>query len=373
MGRLRPEDVGVSAVLVALVLVSMPFLDGSSPLDRPVDALGYALALVAAAGTLFRTRWPVPVLGVVTVATVGYLLLAYPYGPVMLCLAVAVYSLARRRPLRPALVYAAGTLVLLVLPVFTHPAGLGVPAGLVPTSAFVAVPFSIGVARRTWDEARSASRAAAEQQARDDERLRLAHEVHDVVGHGLAAIQMQADIALHLGRPDDAQAALEAISRAANEALTELRTTLADIRPGGGPGGNSGGGPDRAPTAGLANLEVLAERVRSAGVAVDLRVTGTPRPLPDAVDLAAYRVLQESLTNVVKHGAGAAARVEVAYEPDAVRLAVRNPRSPDGGFVAGFGITGMRHRVESLGGRLDAGPVDESFEVRAALPAGGVA
>ncbi|MFE7504050.1 sensor histidine kinase [Promicromonospora sp. NPDC057488] len=365
MGRLRLEDVGVSAVLTALVLVSMPFLDGSSPLDRPVDALGYTLALVAAADTLFRTRWPVPTLGVVTAATVGYLLLAYPYGPVMLCLAVAVYSLARRRPLRPGLVYAAGTLVLLVLPVLTHPAGLGVPAGLVPASAFVAVPFSIGVARRTWDEARSASRAAAEQQARDDERLRLAHEVHDVVGHGLAAIQMQADIALHLGRPDDASTALEAISKAANEALTELRTTLADIRPGGGP--------DRAPTAGLANLEVLAERVRSAGVAVDLRVTGPPRPLPDAVDLAAYRVLQESLTNVVKHGADAAARVEVTYEPDAVQLAVRNPRSPDGGFVAGFGITGMRHRVESLGGRLDAGPVDESFEVRATLPVGGVA
>ncbi|MEV0894578.1 histidine kinase [Promicromonospora sp. MEB111] len=367
MGRLRLVDVGVSAALTALVLVSLPFLDGSTMVDRPVDALGYALAVVAAAGTLFRTRWPVPTLGVVTAATVGYLLLAFPYGPVMLCLAVAVYSLARRRPLRPALVWAAATLALLVIPVFTHPAGLGVPAGLVPASAFVAVPFSIGVARRTWDEARSARHAAAEQQARDDERLRLAHEVHDVVGHGLAAIQMQADIALHLGRPDDATAALGAISRAANEALTELRTTLADIGPG------SGAGPERAPTAGLANLEVLAQRVRSAGVAVDLAVTGTPRPLPDAVDLAAYRVLQESLTNVVKHGAGSAARVEVAYEPDGVRLAVRNPRPSGTAFVAGFGIAGMRHRVESLGGRLDAGPVDESFEVRAALPAGGVA
>jgi signal transduction histidine kinase len=91
------------------------------------------------------------------------------------------------------------------------------------------------------------------------------------------------------------------------------------------------------------------------------------------VDLAAYRVLQESLTNVVKHGAGSAVRVEVGYEPDLVRLRVRNPRTSDGGFVAGFGITGMRHRVESLGGRLEAGPVDESFEVRAELPAGGVA
>lgn len=368
MGKLRLVDVGVTVVLTALTLVALPFLE-VPPGVRPVDGLGYVLAAAAAVGTLFRTRWPVPSLGVVAGATFTYLLLAYPYGPVMVCLVVAVYSLARRVPLRPALLYGTATLALLLVHVFTHPGALPVPAGLVPASAVVAVPFSIGVARRTWHEARSAERKAAEQQARDDERLQLAHEVHDVVGHGLAAIQMQADIALHLGRPDDAATALEAISKAANEALTELRTTLAEIRPGTA----AGTGPERAPTAGLANLEVLAQRVRSAGVAVDLAVDGTPRPLPDAVDLAAYRVLQESLTNVVKHGAGSAARVEVRYEPDAVRLCVRNPRALDGGFMAGFGITGMRHRVESLGGRLDAGPVDESFEVRAVLPAGGVA
>lgn len=367
MGKLRLVDVGVAAALTAFTLVSMAFLPASDGV-RPIDGQAYVLAVTAAVATLFRSRWPVPTLGVVAAATVTYLLLAYPYGPVMVCLVVAVYSLARRRPLRPALLYATATLALLLIHVFTHPAALGMPEGLIPASAIVAVPFSIGVARRMWHQARSAERTASEQQARDDERLRLAHEVHDVVGHGLAAIQMQADIALHLGTPGDATTALEAISKAANEALTELRTTLAEIRPGS----SSGAASERAPTAGLANLEVLAQRVRSAGVSVDLAVTGTPRPLPDAVDLAAYRVLQESLTNVVKHGAGSAARVEVVYEPDGVRLAVRNPRA-EGAFAAGFGITGMRHRVESLGGRLDAGPVDESFEVRAALPAGGVA
>ncbi|WP_369370649.1 sensor histidine kinase [Promicromonospora sp. Populi] len=367
MGKLRLVDVGVAAALTAFTLVSMAFLPASDGV-RPIDGLAYVLAVTAAVATLFRSRWPVPTLGVVAGATVTYLLLAYPYGPVMVCLVVAIYSLARRRPLRPALLYASVTLALLLIHVFTHPAALGLPEGLIPASAIVAVPFSIGVARRMWHQARSAEQTAAEQQARDDERLQLAYEVHDVVGHGLAAIQMQADIALHLGTPRDATTALTAISKAANEALTELRTTLADIRPGSG----TSGGPERAPTAGLANLEVLAQRVRSAGVSVDLEVSGTPRPLPDAVDLAAYRVLQESLTNVVKHGADSAARVEVVYEPDGVRLAVRNPRA-EGSFAAGFGITGMRHRVESLGGRLDAGPVDESFEVRAALPAGGVA
>jgi signal transduction histidine kinase len=368
MGRLRLVDVGVTAALTALTLVALPFLQ-TPPGVRPVDGLAYALAVTAALGTLPRTRRPVLALCVVTTATVVYLLLAYPYGPVMVCLVVAVYSLARNRPLRPALLYAAATLALLLVHVFTHPAALGLPIGLIPATAVVAVPFSIGAARQMWHEARAAEHAAAEQQARDDERLQLAHEVHDVVGHGLAAIQMQADIALHLGRPDDATTALETISKAANEALTELRTTLAVIRPGA----TASAGPERAPTAGLANLDVLAQRVRSAGVAVDVAVGGTPRPLPGAVDLAAYRVLQESLTNAVKHGVGSTARVEVAYEPEMVRLCVRNPRPADGGFVAGFGITGMRHRVESLGGRLDAGPVDESFEVRAVLPAGGVA
>lgn len=372
MGKLRLVDVGIAAALTALTLVSLPFLPAPAGV-RSVDSVAYALAVTAAVATLFRARWPVATLGVVTLSTVSYLLLDYPYGPVMVCVVVAVYSLARRRPLRPALLWGTATLAVLVLHVFTHPGALPLPTGLIPASAIVAVPFSIGVARRMWHEARSAERDAAEQQARDDERLQLAHEVHDVVGHGLAAIQMQADIALHLGRPEDATTALEAISKAANEALTELRTTLAEIRPGAAPGAGPGAGPERAPTAGLANLEVLAQRVRSAGVAVDLAVGGASRPLPDAVDLAAYRVLQESLTNVVKHGGGAAAHVEVGYEPDLVRLCVRNLRAPDGGFVAGFGITGMRHRVESLGGRLDAGPVDEYFEVRAVLPAGGVA
>lgn len=365
IAKLRLVDVGVTAALTALVLLTLPFLDGSTA----VDPRGYALAAAAALGTLVRTRRPVAALVVVVAATAAYLLFAYPYGPVMLCLAVAVYSLARRRPLRPALLYATATLGLLVPHVFTHPDGVGMPGGLVVASAFVAVPFSAGVARRVWHEAREAERRAERQQARDDERLQLAHEVHDVVGHGLSAIQMQADIALHLGRPDDATAALEAISRAADEGLTELRTTLAAIRPGATSG--SASGPARAPTAGLANLPVLVERVRSAGVAVDLTVRGTPRHLPDAVDLAAYRVLQECLTNVVRHGSGAAAVVEVAYEPDRVRLAVRNPRAADEAVVAGFGITGMRRRAESLGGHLEAGPADESFEVRAVLPAGG--
>ena len=207
MGKLRLVDVGVTAALTALTLVSLPFLGRTPGFARSTPS-AYALAITAAVGTLFRTRWPVPTLGVVTAATVTYLLLAYPYGPVMVCVVVAVYSLARNG-VRSALLCctAAATLALLLVHVFTHPARAPPADGLIPASAIVAVPFSIGVARRMWREARAAERDAAEQQARDDERLQLAHEVHDVVGHGLAAIQMQADIALHLGTPQDTSTA----------------------------------------------------------------------------------------------------------------------------------------------------------------------
>jgi signal transduction histidine kinase len=236
--------------------------------------------------------------------------------------------------------------------------------------AWVAIPFTLGLARRLVAEAGARERAASDRRLLDAERLRLAQEVHDVVGHGLAAIQMQADIALHLRRTRPAQAgeALEAISRASAEALAELRTTLASIAPSEHTSAES-----RAPTPGLARLDDLVARVTDAGVTVDAAVTGARRPLPPSVDLAAYRVLQESLTNVVKHSAHPHAVVEVGYRPGAVRLRVANQDlacGPDEEYADGFGIAGMRRRVAHLGGRLTAGPAPDGshFEVRATIP-----
>jgi signal transduction histidine kinase len=201
----------------------------------------------------------------------------------------------------------------------------------------------------------------------DAERLRLAQDVHDVVGHGLAAIQMQADIALHLrqSKPAQAQVALEAISRASSDALAELRTTLAAISP-------DGSGPDsaRAPAPGLARVDDLRRRVEDAGVTVEVTVRGKPRPLPAAVDLAAFRILQESLTNVVKHSPHPRASVEISYRPAEVVLAVAN-QDLAGAHTDGFGIAGMRRRAAHLGGELTARRAEGRFEVRASIPTAG--
>lgn len=355
-------DAAVAAGLTAFALLTLPFVEQLSPVDTSVDAGAVVLVVLAGAATAFRNRWPVHTLAVVALTVSGYLVLGYPYGPVMFLVAVAVYSAARALPLVPAVVCGAVTLAVLIVHLLTHQAALPGPAGLVPAAAWVAIPLTLGAARRLVVEAGVRERAEADRRLVDAERLRLAHEVHDVVGHGLAAIQMQADIALHVRdrRPGQTDLALEAISRASAEALTELRTTLAAITPA-----------SSAPTPGLARLDALRARVEEAGVEVDLRLEGLPRPLPSAVDLAAYRILQESLTNVVKHSAHPRAEVVVAYGADQLVLTVANQHLDAVPHADGFGLTGMRRRAEQLGGRLTAGPGGGSagFEVRAVLPA----
>jgi signal transduction histidine kinase len=364
-------EVGLAVGLLALGLVTLPFVDELRTDDRSPDLLAVALVALAAGVTAARRRWPVPTLVVATAAVSAYLVIGYPYGPVLATVAVSVYSVARRLPLVPAAVACTGSLLVLVAHVFTNPAALDGAAGLIPASAWVAIPFTVGVARRTVQEAVARERAESERRLVDAERLRLAQEVHDVVGHGLAAIRMQADIALHLQRtkPGQAHVALEAISRASSDALAELRTTLAAISPSPADGDPE----NRAPTPGLARVDELRRRVEDAGVTVELVVHGPPRTLPAAADLAAYRILQESLTNVVKHSPHPMATVEIAYRADAVTVTVANQDLAAGDHVEGFGIAGMRRRVAHLGGTLTAGPARPGvFEVRATIPCAAV-
>jgi signal transduction histidine kinase len=304
----------------------------------------------------------VPVLAVVTVATSGYLLLSYPYGPVFLPLVVAVYTVARHRPLRPALAAGAAALPLLLAHLLTHPDALPGWLGLIPGSAWVAVPFVVGATIRMAREADDRARAEALRAGVVDERLRLAQEVHDVVGHGLAAIQMHADITLHVldRAPDRARPALEAISRSSAEALEELRSTLQVVwRPED----------TRAAGPGLSRVEELCARIRHAGVAVDLAVTGRrPAELAPAVDLAAYRIVQEALTNVVRHSPVPAARVAVRYEESGIELMITNPGTALRPREGGFGLAGMRRRATVLRGTFRAGPTADGFEVAARLP-----
>lgn len=359
------RDAAVPVLLVAFGLVALPFVNESSTADRPADLLAGSLVVVAGAVTALRRRWPVPTMITAAVATAAYLTLGYPYGPILFSLAFCVYAVGRHHDLVRAAAWSSLALAVLLVHLLTNDAALPGLAGLVPGSAWVIIPLTLGAARRLVVEAQARERAEAERRLLDAERLRLAQEVHDVVGHGLAAIQMQADIALHLRdrKPAQAHEALTAISAASAEALRELRATLAAITPVDGrePGG-------RAPTPGLARVPDLCARVRTAGVAVDLAVDGTPGPLPAGADVVAYRVLQEALTNVVKHSAHPRARVTIGHRPQCVELRVTN-QALDVGHVDGFGITGMRRRVEQIGGTLTAGARDAgTFAVHAVIP-----
>ncbi|WP_249998146.1 sensor histidine kinase [Actinoplanes sp. M2I2] len=341
---MRVRDLAVPVALAAAGLATLPVLNELRATDRPVDAVAVVLVAATAAVTLLRHRWPGAALLTAAATTSAYLIIGFPYGPILLAFAVCVYAVARARPLRQAAAWAVPALVVLLLHLFQDPL-----SGLAPGAAWVVVPFTIGAARRQVADARARERAESERRAADAERLRVAHEVHDVVGHGLAAIQMQADIALHLRdtRPEMAHEALAAISSASAEALAELRATLAGLSPEPGP----------------AQIDDLVTRVRAAGVDVDLVVAGTPAVLPPA----AYRVLQEALTNVVKHGSARRARVAIDHRTECVDLSVSNP-APGRGHDDGFGITGMRRRVERAGGTLSAGAADGVFTVHALVP-----
>ncbi|MGK5684240.1 sensor histidine kinase [Actinoplanes sp. URMC 104] len=350
---MRVRDVAVPAALAVVGVATLPVLDELRAADHTVDGTAVVLVVLAAAVTGLRRRWPGPALLAAAALTSAYLIVGYPYGPILVSFAVCVHEVARWRPLRPAAAWSVVALLVLLIhePLY----------GLAPGLAWVVVPFTVGAARRSVAEAQARERAESERRIADAERLRVAQEVHDVVGHGLAAIQMQADIALHLRdtRPGMAHEALTAISAASSEALAELRTTLAALSHGEA----------TAPTPGLARVDDLCARVRTAGVAVDLTVEGTPGPLPAAADVAAYRVLQEALTNVVKHAARPWAGVTIRHRPRSVDLRVCND-APGAGHADGFGITGMRRRVEQVGGTLTASSDAGTFAVRAVIPRG---
>ncbi|ALG11411.1 sensor histidine kinase [Kibdelosporangium phytohabitans] len=350
-------DIVLAVVLAVAGAVSAAGLHQMTEVDRPIDAFGLVLAAGVGLVLAVRRVHPVATLAANTVLLTVYLWLAYPYGPVMFTFVVAVYTVGRYLQLRPAVVTTAAAIPVLASHLLVNPASASGTYGLIPVSAFALVPLAIGVLVRVNRESVERARAEMIRERVSDERLRVAQEVHDVVGHGLAAIKMQADIALHLmaRKPDQAEIALRAISQTSEEALDELRATLTVVR-------------GRAPAPGLSLLPDLADRMNHAGVEVNLDVVGTQRSLPAAVDLAGYRVVQESLTNVLKHGPVKRASVSVAYEDGAVHVAVTNPAEAD--VVGdGFGIPGMRERVTSLGGQFRAGPNGNGlFEVRARLP-----
>jgi signal transduction histidine kinase len=354
--------------LLALVVLAIGLL-GTAPAAHTQGqpqpgAWAYVFVVLGAVAVAARRRLPTTVLAVCTAGTGAYLLAGYPYGPVLFSLAVALYTVAAHRPLRVA-GPATGAVLVVLLICGLIGSGYGLDT-VGPIGAWVAIPLAVGVTVRVGrEQVLQARRDAARRQA-DAERLRVAQEVHDVVGHGLAAINMQAEIALHLlGRqPGQAEQALVAISRTSRESLDELRATLGAVRRGEDLD-------DRTPAPGLARLDALVDRTRAVGVPVTVDVDGPVSELPAAVDLAAYRIVQESLTNVLRHAGAATAAVRIALADGSLTVSVSDTgRGGDPVAPAGrHGLAGMRERVAALGGELSAGPLPGGgFAVTATIP-----
>jgi signal transduction histidine kinase len=376
LGRRLP---GSARVVDGLLVVGMAIFGvvgsigaaGNQPDRRPLDAVAYALILLASAALLARRRHPVAVLAVTVATTVTYLAVGYPYGPIFLTMWVAVYTLGAAPHRRPPVVFAvvAAGLVVIVATDIALTDRQALPGELPEIVAVWAVQFLAPLWLGWAVRVRREHATEAVRRRVDEERLRLAREVHDVVAHSIAVINFQAGVAVHVldRRPEQALAALLAIKQASKEALQELRATLGVLRQLGEPGGS------RAPLPGLAQLDVLVARAAEAGRQVEVTVEGERVELPLAVDLAVYRIVQEALTNVARHAGPARARVRLAFGAGEVVVEVTD----DGRGVAastpadagGHGITGMRERAVALGGELQAGSRPEGgFGVRARLP-----
>lgn len=262
----------------------------------------------------------------------------------------------------------------------------GVAVG-VPVVLVGLLPVLTGISVRQYRDQAAAERARAEQTARlveldrrqavSAERARMARELHDVVANHLSAVAIHATAVLSVPGLDRGQveSALRVIRESSVQGLAEMRQMIEVLREPGTTGGPAPAGDDPAVpemvSARLAEADGLVERIRAAGLAVRVRTDGTPGPLPVAVDLAAYRIVQESLTNALKHGTGEA-DLTIAYGSAEVVLTVENPVRRNGVGLpgAGAGLIGMRERTTLLAGRLTAGPQDGRWLVQAALPTG---
>jgi signal transduction histidine kinase len=367
-----PSDVAVALVVGLVQLIGTAFSADGQPERAPLDAVALALLAAGPVALVARHRRPDAVMVFVTAVLLLYLLLEYPYGPAPLSFVVAVFTVVTEGHRLVAWLSAgalyAGHFGLGYLLGRPPPLTLAVMVGVAAWMLVLLIAAEVARIRR--ERMLEAARTRAEEARRraTEERLRIARELHDVLAHNISLISVQAGVALHLidEQPGQSRTALTAIKQASNDALRELRSVLDALRQ------VDDGEPPRAPAPGLARLEDLVTGAKAARLSVRTRVEGTPRPLPVGVDLAAYRIVQEALTNVTRHAGPATVTVRVAYGEQDLEVQVDD----DGAGVTagrtsggGNGIPGMHERAAALGGELEAGPRPEGgFRVLARLP-----
>lgn len=338
---------------------------------RPLTPVGVACGVVVCLPLAVRRRLSLAPLVVLIVAGVVLAMWQlHPGNTIVLLPMIAVFELARRYDRRRALWIAAICVPGVLAGVLPFSSGASDTVSLIVRNLLLCLgAVAAGDSLRARREASERAADLREQEALRrfaDERLRIAHEVHDVVAHGMTAINVQAGVAAHLLErdPDQAHRALRDIKRVSGEALTDLRATLAALR------APSASAP-LAPAGGLGDLERLLDGVRAAGVAIELDVQDV-EPLPAAVDHASYRIVQEAVTNIARHSGAARARVSVARRDGALLVEISDDgrgAGPDAADALGNGVKGMRERARALGGTLEAGDGPTGgFTVRARMP-----
>jgi signal transduction histidine kinase len=400
-------DIALAAGLSGLSLLAI--MGGAGDTGR-ADPVNVGLLLLQTIPLVARRVAPLPVFAITFGATalhivsnIGSESLSESLGSL-----VALYTVAERSERRisvPTVVFTLVTFIVLFTVAGALPQGL---AGLVQTLLGVLLAWAFGDVARTrrvvaelLTERARRSESDREERARravQAERERIARELHDIVTHHVSVVVIQAAAAQRALEPRPAQArqALEAIEQTGRQALADMRRMLGILGAGGAPRGEDGSGVGAAQVGGsiapgshgaatsdpagleplprLDQLGVLLERVRAAGLPVEIAVAGRARRLDDGIELSAYRIVQEALTNSLKHARGGVARIDLRYEADALEIEV-----VDGGGTAvagiepthgGRGLIGMRERVAMFGGRFDAGPTADGFRVAARLPLG---
>jgi signal transduction histidine kinase len=370
-------DVGVAALFVIFILGDLLVRPERRPL---VLGLALPLAGLAIVPLAWRRSAPLLVLGITGVATFTLIVTKDTPGVAAFGPLIALYTVATRSERRISLAAGIVTLVgviaggLISRPdrlsweVFAFPVVVISAAWLIGDNLRVRRAY---VAELEAKAARADTERAAEmQRAASEERSRIARELHDVVAHHVSVIAVQAGAARMLsekeGNEISAHRALAAVEASAREALGELRRLLGVLRH------DDGEGPDLAPQPGLGQLRKLVNDVRLAGLPVELNVIGEPVPLPPALDLSAFRIVQEALTNVLKHEGPVPTSVIVRYLPTDLEIDVIDsapPRPWSERSSWGRGLIGMQERVAMFGGDLRAGPGPSGgFEVRASMP-----
>ncbi|WP_446214827.1 sensor histidine kinase [Micromonospora sp. IBHARD004] len=365
-GRIGVRDWAIAAGVAAILLVTG--LSGQHSATN-LDLLGYAL-LVAGGLALAARRWaPVPVLAVTGLCAVGYQAAGFDVPAVAYLFAVYAAVRAGHR----TITVAASVIMLAALPLAALASGLhdtgeafAQARGVLELAWLIAAGAAgeaLRQAERRADEAERTREETARRRA-NEERLHIARELHDSLTHQISVIKVQAEVAVHLARKRGEQVpeALLAIREAGREATRELRATLEALRDD-----------DTTPPHGLDHVPELVQRARATGLDATLTIEGQRHDVPAAVDRTAYRIVQESLTNITRHAAAATASVRIDYRPDALAIRVDDDgkATPATAPMPGVGLLGMRERVTALGGRLRAEPRGEGgFTVQAELPVG---